>query len=111
MLTLALQLQPPPQHRPGGDLAGMQQGRAPLPVPADPHAQVDHAGRLPGKTVPGLGSEPACHRLRQRPRKADPEPSLVEICTTDGSTRATTCLYCCSREEAAPVAAARGQEL
>ena len=32
----------------------------------------------------------------------DPDPSLVEICTTDGSTRPTTCSYCCSREEAAP---------
>ena len=33
----------------------------------------------------------------------DPDPWLVEICTTEGSTRATTCSYCCSREEAAPV--------
>ena len=32
----------------------------------------------------------------------EPDPSLVEICTTDGSTRPTTCSYCCSREEAAP---------
>jgi hypothetical protein len=32
----------------------------------------------------------------------DPDPSLVEICTTEGSTRLTTCSYCCSREEAAP---------
>lgn len=67
MLALALQLQPPPQHRPGEDLAGVQLGGAPLPVPADPHAQVDHAWRLPGEVMAGLGSELAGHRLRQRP--------------------------------------------
>jgi hypothetical protein len=40
----------------------------------------------------------------------DPEPELVDICTTDGSTRLTTCSYCCSKEEAGPAEAA-GDEL
>jgi hypothetical protein len=35
----------------------------------------------------------------------------VEICTTDRSTRATTCSYCCSKEETAAVEAAAGDEL
>ena len=41
----------------------------------------------------------------------DPDPELVEICTTDGSTRATTCSYCCSKEDAAPVEATAGDGL
>src|SRR5579872_5819138 len=41
----------------------------------------------------------------------DPEPDLVEICTTDGSTPLTTCSYCCSKEEAAPVDGAAGDGL
>jgi hypothetical protein len=41
----------------------------------------------------------------------DPDPELVEICTTDGSTRATTCSYCCSKEEAASVEATAGDGL
>ena len=32
----------------------------------------------------------------------DPDPWLVEICTTEGRTRLTTCSYCCSSEDAAP---------
>ena len=57
MLAFALQLEAPPQDRAGGHLAGVQQGGAPLPVPADPHAQVDHARRLPGEIAAGLGFE------------------------------------------------------
>src|SRR5437762_14096861 len=41
----------------------------------------------------------------------EPDPELVEICTTDGSTRATTCSYCCSKEEAPPAGAAAGDGL
>src|SRR5512146_1758494 len=32
----------------------------------------------------------------------EPDPSLVEICTTEGSTWLTTCSYCCCSAEAAP---------
>src|SRR5215472_481134 len=41
----------------------------------------------------------------------DPDPELVVICTTDGSTRATTCSYCCSKEEASPEETAAGDRL
>ena len=52
----------------------MQLGGAPLPVPADPHAQVDQAGRLPGEIVSGFGVELAGYRLWQRPCQ-DRQPS------------------------------------
>jgi len=67
VLALALQLEAPPQDRAGGDLAGVHEGGAPLAAPADPYAQVQLAGRLPGEVMAGLGFELAGHRLRQRP--------------------------------------------
>jgi hypothetical protein len=79
VLALTLQLQPPPQHRPSGDLAGMHQSprAAAGPGPARTHSS-NHAGRLPGEVMAGLGSELAGHRLRQRPsqdREAGVQPN------------------------------------
>jgi hypothetical protein len=54
----------------------MHEGGAPLASPADPHAQVQLAGRLAGEVMASLGFELAGRRLRQRPGQ-DREAGLL----------------------------------
>ena len=83
--------------------------------PADrgPQPAAGHAGR-------GWGDRSTWRRsrrgesLRRRRLCGDQVPDsrhdlggLVEICTTEGSARLTTCSYCCSKDETAPAGSRR----
>jgi hypothetical protein len=69
VLAVALQLQPPPEHRGGGDLAGVREGGPALPGAVHADAQVETAGRLPGERPAGLGARSAGDRRGQGPGK------------------------------------------
>src|SRR6266542_6249496 len=67
VLAVTLQLQPPPEHGGGRDLAGMhERGRA-LRGPVYADAQVDVVGRLAGERPAGFLSQPAGNGVRQGP--------------------------------------------
>jgi hypothetical protein len=59
----------------GASVDWVQQGRAPLPAPADPDAQVDHRVGLAGESLAGFGPEPGGHGVGQRPGQ-DRQPGL-----------------------------------
>jgi hypothetical protein len=67
VLAFALQLEPSPEHGGRRDLAGVLHGRAPLPAPADPDAQVNHRVGLARETLSGFGPELAGYGVGQGP--------------------------------------------
>src|SRR6266581_9278597 len=69
MLAVALQLQPPPEHRRGRDLARVHQRGPALPGPVHADAQVKAIGWLTGEGMAGLPLQSAGDAGGQGPRE------------------------------------------
>jgi hypothetical protein len=62
VLTVGLQLQPPPQRCGGRGLRHVQEGAPALPGPVHPDTQIDFPGQWTGEGLAGLFSQPVCDR-------------------------------------------------